>query len=77
MPDGTVLIAGGGSLDGADHVASAERYKPTSSSWVRVTSMRTARSFHVATLMRDGTVLVAGGRDGARDSTALAELFKP
>jgi hypothetical protein len=76
MPDGTAVLVGGGSLDGSDEMAAAERFEPATGAWVPVTSMRTARSFHVATLLADGRVLVAGGRSQGSRSVALAELFR-
>jgi hypothetical protein len=75
MPDGAVLVVGGGSLDGSDQVASAEWYHPATRTWTQVTSMRTTRSFHVASLLPDGRVLVAGGRSHGGSSVALTELF--
>jgi N-acetylneuraminic acid mutarotase len=49
---------------------------PQSSTWVLTGSMNAARDFHTATLLADGRVLVAGGRDanGILDS---AELYDP
>ena len=78
LPDGTVLVAGGdNSINGIAHeVASAELYDPRRRTWIETASMDVARRLHTATLLPDGTVLVAGGfvRDG-RDGTA--ELYDP
>ena len=39
-------------------------------------SLTQARAFHTATLLRDGTVLIAGGTDGTAPM-ASAELYDP
>jgi uncharacterized delta-60 repeat protein len=78
LPDGTVLVAGGeNGMSGIPHeVASAELYDPRSRAWTPTASMEVARRNHTATLLPDGTVLVAGGvvRNGA---DATAELYGP
>jgi WD40 repeat protein len=40
-------------------------------------NMATARFWHTETLLANGTVLVTGGSDSARNSIAAAELFDP
>ena len=78
LPDGTVLVAGGDNgINGIAHeVASAELYDPRSRTWIATAPMDAARRLHTATLLPDGTVLVAGGsvRNGP-DGTA--ELYDP
>jgi hypothetical protein len=62
LPDGTVLIAGGG--DGWCYSStddSAELYVPSTRSFVAAGTMAISRTFHTATLLKDGTVLLAGG----------------
>lgn len=76
LADGRVLIAGGEIAAGSGNLqatASAEIYDPTTGTFSATGSMATARSFHTATLLPAGTVLVAGG--GADNSTA--EVFDP
>jgi hypothetical protein len=64
LPDGKVLVAGGGLAE-----ASAELYDPRSGSWTATGSMNEERSGSTATLLRDGKVLVVLG--------ASAELYDP
>ena len=71
LPDGQVLVTGGWDVNHA--VAAAELYDPGTRSWSATGSMATPRAFHTATLLPDGSVLVAGG-DGP---LASAELYDP
>jgi hypothetical protein len=79
LKDGRVLIAGGilegGAPGWATGLASAEIYDPDSGTFAATGSMGTARSNHTATLLQDGTVLVAGGY-GA-DASTSAEIYDP
>src|SRR5262245_13623318 len=52
-------------------MSTAELYDPATGTWTATADMNTARVDHTATLLPDGTVLVAGGTD---DST-LAEIY--
>ncbi len=76
LPDGTVLVAGGGETDPS---TSAELYDPRTGSWTATGSMGLARTDHTATLLPDGMVLVAGGGDGTGQggTRASAELYDP
>ena len=70
LQDGRVLIAGGVDDDhGVEAVASAELYDPTTGQFTRTGNMTTVRSGHTATLLPNGTVLIAGG--------GTAELYDP
>lgn len=79
LRDGTVLVAGGarpgGTVTGGVE-ASAELYDPATGSWTATGSMLEERAIHTATLLLDGTVLVAGGSGLAGQSTS-AELYQP
>jgi Kelch motif/Galactose oxidase, central domain len=73
LTDGTVLVAGGlyddMSCTGTD---TAEIYDPASNSFSDTGRMTAARVIHTATLLQDGTVLLAGGGDGWCYSSTLA-----
>jgi hypothetical protein len=57
-----VLVAGGrGGLQFATFWASAELYDPASGIFAPTGSMTAGRFAHSATLLQNGTVLVAGG----------------
>ena len=83
---GKVLVAGGFSGLDVDEamphaLASAELYDPSTGTWAPTGDMAHARVGHTATLLGDGTVLVAGGTDGptalAPPVQAGAEVFDP
>jgi N-acetylneuraminic acid mutarotase len=83
LQNGKILVVGGSSADG-DHMGStsrAELYDPQTNSWSAAASMHTPRSFHTATLLPDGRVLVVGGFEASSDVTgnmlASAELYDP
>src|SRR5439155_1262291 len=68
---GKVLVAGGQKISASDVLASAELYDPVTGTWKATGNMTHARSFHTATLLPSGKVLVAGG------SGPSAELYDP
>jgi hypothetical protein len=79
MPDGTVLVAGGGadSETGIEPLGSTELYDPDLGNWTIAGSMNVARGRLVTyTLLPDGTVLAAGGQPGGR-YLASAEVYDP
>jgi len=85
LADGQVLIAGGANvhsiaLAGTVHtsvtpLASAELFNPNSLTFTKTANMTTARSWHTATLLHNGQVLVVGGVDIHGNVLSTAELY--
>jgi hypothetical protein len=79
LNDGTVLIAGGlgTPINSTDNpLATAELYDPTTGKFASTGILNVARAFQTATLLNNGTVLMAGGGAGANDTPlASAELY--
>ena len=77
LPDGHVLVVGGGGeaepMEGPARSATAELYDPSTGTWSPTGSMTEPRGNFSATLLPDGTVLVAGGSPNYRE----AELYDP
>src|SRR5580698_827095 len=77
LDDGEVLITGGQSpVTGSSDLqltATAEIYNPSTGLFAPTGSMTEARDLHTATLLMDGTVLIAGGGN----NSATAELYDP
>jgi hypothetical protein len=70
---GTGVLEVGG-LNSAGRLASAEQYQ--GSAFVPSDTMAAARAAHTATLLANGSVLIAGGQGGATGaSIATAEVF--
>jgi large repetitive protein len=85
LTNGDVLIAGGGGPTGvgsgssvgtAPGLASAELYDPAAGTFTATGSMTVARYWHSATLLPNGSVLIAGGGNGTAP-LASAELYDP
>jgi hypothetical protein len=78
LPGGKLLVAGGTNsvIDGGEAVASAELYDPATGSWTATEPMAVPRGGYTATLLRDGTVLAAGG-NGTSGYLASADLYDP
>lgn len=82
LPDGDVLVIGGyptGSTRAPD--PAVERFDPATGLWAEAGSLERRREAHTATLLADGTVLVAGGADGwaptAEAPDGTWELYDP
>jgi hypothetical protein len=86
LPDGNVLVTGGGTttgpLDVADAVFPAELWSPTSEIWTTLASMSAPRLYHSeALLLPDGRIVVSGGGRFNNDTEVTdqfnAEFFAP
>jgi hypothetical protein len=88
LRDGRVLLAGGLVPDATDPTvrpattATAEVYDPVTGRFTAVGSMAAPRFMHAASILSDGTVLVATGghdlpQDGAPVAATDAEIFDP
>jgi hypothetical protein len=86
LPDGHVLVTGGGrttgAVDLAEAVFEAERWSPMTETWTTLASMQAPRLYHsTALLLPDGRVLVAGGgrlNDVSEPTDQVsAELYSP
>jgi N-acetylneuraminic acid mutarotase len=75
LPGRKLLVVGATDsvIDGGVILASAELYDSATGSWTATISMQLARGGYAAMLLRDGTVLVAGG-NGSSGYLASAEV---
>ncbi|MEV4052827.1 kelch repeat-containing protein [Amycolatopsis sp. NPDC049688] len=77
LADGKVLVAGGTSVGSAQFpppgLAAAEVYDPAAGTWTSTGNLHTGRWGHSATVLADGSVLVAGG-SAVRSSQSLTAL---
>ena len=78
LRDGRVVVAGGRSAPNSPSaVALIETYDPKTRSFAPTGLLLTARSGHTATLLKDGTVLFAGGTGSDGEALASAEIYNP
>ncbi len=75
LPDGSVLVTGGGSSS-SGYQDSAVRLDPLTLSWVPASKMQVVRARHTAAALADGRVLVVGGAVFGAISTS-AEIYDP
>lgn len=78
LPNGKVLVVGGDTSPVPPDFGrgnTAELYDPATETWTLTGSLGTTRSWHTATLLQDGRVLVAGGFNS--DNVKTAELYDP
>jgi hypothetical protein len=79
LPNGQILIAGGSDVsdvtESGGPIASAELYDPATGAFTLTGSMEIARYEHIAALLNNGSVMVAGGYDASGNPLASAELY--
>jgi hypothetical protein len=79
LQNGRVLITGGFNVDGSTgstFLSSAEIFDPATATFSPTGAMNVARYRHSATLLANGTVLIAGGRTG-NQIEATTEIYDP
>jgi uncharacterized repeat protein (TIGR01451 family) len=79
LSNGKVLVAGGSATANWSFMslASAELYDPSTGIWSPTGAMTTARSFHTATMLLNGKVLVVGGTATGTGGLVSAEIYDP
>ena len=82
LPNGAVLVTGGYSEEGNGYSAAAALYNPATGMFDPTGSMAQGRCFHTATLLGDGTVLIAGGQNPSNNMSpygvlSSAEVYDP
>lgn len=79
LANGNVLITGGEDKNNSGNLSSAEIFDPALNAGLggfnTTGSMNTVRVYHVAALLTDGTVLIAGGYGGSGSTIASAEIY--
>jgi transcriptional regulator with XRE-family HTH domain len=82
LDDGTVLVAGGRTRNGAKNddssiTNSAELYEPKTNTWIPLPNMNIPRADFTAVLLPHGRVMVIGGRLKNGDVTPTTEFYTP
>jgi len=81
LNNGTVLIAGGYGCTGASctptYLSSAELYNPATGTFTLTGMMNASRELHTATLLNNGSVLIAGGTADGTTPLPSAEVYNP
>jgi hypothetical protein len=76
LPDGRVLIAGGGDAN-ANLFKTAEVFDPATQNFSATGNLTQERTGATATLLSNGKVLIAGGQDSVGTLLRSAELYDP
>lgn len=78
LNDGMVLVAGGSAESSASTaLASAELYNPAGRTWQITAPLNVPREGHTATLLSNGTVLMAGGLNELTNILSSCEIYVP
>lgn len=85
LADGRVLFAGGQTpeteiafvYNSFNITAMTQIYDPSDQTWTTLSSLNVARAYHLAILLNNGKILVAGGVDSGGNALTSAELFDP
>lgn len=79
LPNGKVLIAGGGDQETGltTGVATAEIYNPATGKFTATGSLKTPRTAGTATTLPNGKILITGGEGFGTVAHATAELYNP
>ena len=78
LPDGRVLVTGGGDKPSFNSaVNTAEIYDPKTNKWTKVSPMLEKRASHSSVLLEDGRVLVTGGGNKDVPFTDSSEIYDP
>jgi N-acetylneuraminic acid mutarotase len=78
LADGSAFVAGGTTgVQPFSIVANSERFDPGTDTWSAGAPMSQARFTHTQTLLNDGRVLVAGGRDVNETPVTSSEVYDP
>jgi len=77
LKGGALLVVAGGGCGGAQPNAVAELYDPSSKTWLPAGMLATPRGGHVAALLGDGRVLIAGGFITMGAPIATMEIYTP
>ena len=78
LSNGKVLVTGGYQTSApTTSFTTAELYDPTTGVFTSTGNMNYARQLHNATMLNDGTVLIAGGYDSQSLKVSVAEIYNP
>lgn len=75
LADGRVLVAGGESIGGSRY-ARVDVYDPRSDRWLPAAPLPLPLAYHVAALLKDGTVLVTGGMAPAPSPKPFPSVYE-
>jgi hypothetical protein len=76
LKNGLLLVVGGQCVPTAS-VQTSELYDPIAKRWLPTASLQEARGYHVAVLLADGRVMVAGGEQAGGGISITTEIYTP